>query len=776
MDFFMKFAKSDVGQMAMNTVRQNVEERIREYADAQQKAAGSTSQPHNPQAQSMWPGPVDKTLYFAVDKKLSPSFAIAKYGDGFALVYIPTNYIVYFHKNVSYIDDLEYLWKEYDDCLQELTNPMNVVNDIVPMMLREKEIQSECAPVFFAIIAGFTKYIKDQKEKAGMGFSMSKVNRRGDTPVHVAAQYGSAGLVQLLWDECFDPLVRNNDGHTILQAARSRPDIVKYINSHVKSEVCDQMILLAQNQPKPDEPTYPKSFETILEYTIKNNLPHCLFTPADILNKAQFSFRDLETVLRILYVQDSKFLGRLHNSKNVFHSFDTFPVQHQKLLLSYATEEMINTRDSEGQSPMHYIAKKGNLASFILLWSHGADVNIQDKKTLYPMDYALQRDDVDIVKAFLAFDGKANELVLNSVMKSRKKSAETLQKHFKALEEGKGQSLKHDNKNPTHRRCQKFPDLSKNDGIVLSIDGGGMKGILALQLLKEIEKVVGNKFLGWFNHIGGTSTGSMITLGLVKYGNIDHVIRQYFRMKDDIFIGSRPYSGEGLENALLNEFGRDTLKQLGEKKNIRISIPVARVDISPPQLYMFRSYDVNDTTFDQSSLKPAWGAAKVVRASSAAPSFFPPVDGKFMDGGLIANNPAVDILTDCQRLEFERNERNSTKIIVSIGTGAMEKKIENIDLMKPTTMGGIVNTFNQIMHLKDVFIEQLTAADGVTVERARWMAEAMGMAFFRFTPSLELPVAIDEKDDCALLDAMLAVKYESMTMRNDMLMLASILK
>lgn len=58
-----------------------------------------------------------------------------------------------------------------------------------------------------------------------------------------------------------------------------------------------------------------------------------------------------------------------------------------------------------------------------------------------------------------------------------------------------------------------------------------MKGILALQLLKEIEKVVGNKFLRWFNHIGGTSTGSMITLGLVKYGNIDHVIRQYFRMK-----------------------------------------------------------------------------------------------------------------------------------------------------------------------------------------------------------------------------------------------------
>uniref|UniRef100_A0A1I7TJH2 phospholipase A2 n=1 Tax=Caenorhabditis tropicalis TaxID=1561998 RepID=A0A1I7TJH2_9PELO len=776
MDFFKKLAQSEVGQMAMNAARQSVEERIREYADAQQKQSASTSQTSNPKAQSMWPGPVDKTLRFSITTKLSNNFSLAAYGDGHALVYTPTNYIVYFNKNASYIDDLEYLWKEYDESIQQLSNPINLLNDMVPVMLREKEMQSECSPLFFAIIAGFTKYIKEQKEKEGTGFSMSKVNRRGDTPVHVAAQFGSLSLLQSLWDSYFDPLTINHNGETILQAARHRPDITKYINQHVSGEVCNQMILTSQSNQKPDVPNYPRSFESLQEHAIKNNMPHCLFAPTEMLKKAQFSFRDLETVLRILYVQDSNFLGRLYNSKNIFHSFDTFTNEQQKLLLGFANVEMLNAKDSEGLTPMHYIAKSGGLSTFMLLWSYGAEVNEMDNKGIYPMDYALKRDDVDIVKAFLVFDGVCNNPFLADSMKNKKKSTETLQKHYKALEEGKVKTVKFENDNPTHRRCQNFPKLSKDDGIVLSIDGGGMKGILALQLLKEIEKVVGNKFLGWFNHIGGTSTGSMITLGLVKYGNIDHVIRQYFRMKDDIFVGSRPYSGEGLENALLNEFGRDTLKQLGEKKNIRISIPVARVDISPPQLYMFRSYDLKDPTFDQSSLKPAWGAAKVVRASSAAPSFFPPVDGKYMDGGLIANNPAVDILTDCQRLEFERNQKNMSKIIVSIGTGAMQKKIENVDLMKPTTMGGIVNTFNQILHLKDVFIEQLTAADGVTVERARWMAEAMGMAFFRFTPNLEFPVAIDEKDDSALLDAMLGVKYESMTMRNDMLMLASILK
>lgn len=56
------------------------------------------------------------------------------------------------------------------------------------------------------------------------------------------------------------------------------------------------------------------------------------------------------------------------------------------------------------------------------------------------------------------------------------------------------------------------------------------------------------------------------------------------------------------------------------------------------------------------------------------------------------------------------------------------------------------------------------------------MAEAMGMTYFRFSPNLEFPVAIDEKSDIALVDAMLAVKYETMSMRNEMLMLSSVLK
>ncbi|EFO82794.1 hypothetical protein CRE_00673 [Caenorhabditis remanei] len=777
MDFLKKLAKSDAGQMAMNMVRQNVEEKFKEYTASQQNSVGSTSQSGDTEGQPLWPGPVNKSLPFAIEKKLSSNFSRATYGDGYALVYTPTNYIVYANDDSTCIDHLEYLWKEFDECVLQHNDPVKLIDDLVPAIIREKEQQSDCLPVFFAIVAGFSKYVKQQQEKGGTRFSMSKLNKRGDTPVHVAAEYGTIGLLQCLWDECFDPLTINQNGETILQVARSRPDIIKYITKNVKGEVFDRMILTTENHPTPLEPKYPKSFESILKYTIDNNLPHCLFAPGLLISSSKFSFRDLETVLKILYIQDSDFLGRLHKSQNIFHNINAFSHQQQKLIMSFAKLEMLNVQDSDGLTPIHCIAKSGSVETFLTMWSYGADINLLTNNGQYPMDYALVRDDLDLVKAFLAFDGKySDRFMKDAVNQKSRKCSETLKKHFKALEETKNNKIEFNNSDPTHRRCKNFPAIKKDDRIVLSIDGGGMKGILALQLLKEIEKIVGNHFLKRFNHIGGTSTGSMITLGLVQYGNIDHVIRQYFRMKDEIFIGSRPYSGEGLENALINEFGRDTLKQLGEKNNIRVCIPVARVDISPPQLYMFRSYDLRDPVFEKDSSNLNWCAAKVVRSSSAAPSFFPPVDGKFMDGGLIANNPSIDILTDCQRLEFERNERNTTKIIVSVGTGAMEKKIDNIDLMKPTTMGGIINTFNQVLHLKDVFIEQLTASDGVTVERARWMAEAMGMAFFRFTPNLEFPVAIDEKKDGALIDAMLAVKYEAITMRNEMLMLASIFK
>lgn len=59
------------------------------------------------------------------------------------------------------------------------------------------------------------------------------------------------------------------------------------------------------------------------------------------------------------------------------------------------------------------------------------------------MDYALERDDVDIVKAFLAFDGHSTDRILKAALNSRRKCAEVLQKHFKALEEGKEKNIKY---------------------------------------------------------------------------------------------------------------------------------------------------------------------------------------------------------------------------------------------------------------------------------------------------------------------------------------------
>uniref|UniRef100_A0A8R1HYL3 phospholipase A2 n=1 Tax=Caenorhabditis japonica TaxID=281687 RepID=A0A8R1HYL3_CAEJA len=642
---------------------------------------------------------------------------------------------------------------------------------------------------------------------------------------------------------------------------------------------------------------YPSRLKTLKEYASSSNLPHWLFAPIDVITQADLSIAYLKHVLDEESKQNPNFLAICHQSRNVFHHFNTYPEDYQRLIIQYANSDTINARDNNGQTPLHYIAKSGNLKTFILLWSYGADIDKSDNQGLYALDCAVQSDNSEILKAILALGKPGNSAFHESSRCPRKSSKcfpvyEKEIKYYAEIRKAVSSTVKYSNTNPSHLRAQNFDPLGQKDIVALSIDGGGMKGVLALILMKQMETWCAG-LIKLFNYIGGTSTGSIIALGLAKYKNIDQVLRSYFRLKfrivlvskrlnfevkslgtsqfriflvskrpnleiavletsqfrivlvskrlnfevksletsqfrivlfskrlnlemavletsqfrivlvskppnlemavletfefrivlvskhpnfeNDVFVGSRPYSGQGLETALLNEFGDSSLENIAKTSNIMIGIPVTRVDVSPPALHFFRSY------FDglggvPGSDDPQWSAAKIVRASSAAPSFFPPVDGKYMDGGLISNNPTLDILTDCQRIRFANPQGPRNRIIVSIGTGALEKKIQNLEMAAPTTVSGILNTVTQIMHFKDVLIDQITASDGPTVERARWMADAMGMCYFRFTPNLSFPVAIDEKEDVALIDAMLAVKYDSVSMINDFKMLSSLFK
>uniref|UniRef100_A0A915DK97 PNPLA domain-containing protein n=1 Tax=Ditylenchus dipsaci TaxID=166011 RepID=A0A915DK97_9BILA len=166
----------------------------------------------------------------------------------------------------------------------------------------------------------------------------------------------------------------------------------------------------------------------------------------------------------------------------------------------------------------------------------------------------------------------------------------------------------------------------------------------------------------------GTSTGGIITLGLARKHSLEDVLKLYLRLKNEIFVGRRPYSAKDFESLLKQELGNDTMSSVVSPKLV---ITSCLTHVAPPKLKLFRNYvpaarKIGDNErkklgYDDPSHVLLWKAA---RCSSAAPTYFPPFEEIYSDGGIIANNPTVELLTEF----FRYKNIAAQKTILSLKT------------------------------------------------------------------------------------------------------------
>lgn len=180
---------------------------------------------------------------------------------------------------------------------------------------------------------------------------------------------------------------------------------------------------------------------------------------------------------------------------------------------------------------------------------------------------------------------------------------------------------------------------------ILSLDGGGIKGLFAAATLAAIEEDLGCDVTRHFDLIAGTSTGGIIALGLGLGLRPSQIVEFYLTQGSQIFPGwfgvkrvqhwvMRKFSQRPLMEALQNCF-KD--RRLADSRK-RLVIPA--YNLGEDDVYIFRTPHAERLKRDYKV--PAW---KVALATSAAPTFFPCcrlIDSlRLIDGGVWANNPTM---------------------------------------------------------------------------------------------------------------------------------------
>lgn len=96
---------------------------------------------------------------------------------------------------------------------------------------------------------------------------------------------------------------------------------------------------------------------------------------------------------------------------------------------------------------------------------------------------------------------------------------------------------------------------------ILSLDGGGVRALIQIDILCELERLTGKKITQLFDWIIGTSSGGIVALLLVyRQMSLPQIRNIYLRLKDEVLSKGRVgfcYDSVRLEELLKEEFGTD---------------------------------------------------------------------------------------------------------------------------------------------------------------------------------------------------------------------------
>lgn len=219
---------------------------------------------------------------------------------------------------------------------------------------------------------------------------------------------------------------------------------------------------------------------------------------------------------------------------------------------------------------------------------------------------------------------------------------------------------------------------------ILSLDGGGIWGIVSSTMLVALEKLIGQPINEYFDLIAGTSTGSIVACGLSNGNSPQQLVDLYAENGANIFpytslfslqrlpvafkygILGPKYSPQGLEQVLKSQFGNKKISEITKSKLLIIAY-----DTLSRQPIFFKNWR---SRFMDLTL---WEACV---CSSAAPTFFPAHYLTRKEGGLVASATS-DTISFAEILDVDTYNQMQVSILSGKGAGQV-KNITNFQKTK----------------------------------------------------------------------------------------------
>uniref|UniRef100_A0A5S6Q2I8 phospholipase A2 n=1 Tax=Trichuris muris TaxID=70415 RepID=A0A5S6Q2I8_TRIMR len=299
-------------------------------------------------------------------------------------------------------------------------------------------------------------------------------------------------------------------------------------------------------------------------------------------------------------------------------------------LLSCYPQFNLEARNLNGQTALHLHVYNSNLPCVVGLICKNAQIDAQDGDGNTSLHIAVSNQDEPMTKLLLLFG--ANPNILNNNNKTPRHLAAKLSERSQEFinwlvlcgaKTCNNLNVYSQTDSPHHRLCldnfspslqtrsedhaeklldsfkqrqsielvQRKINAGKRMNVVLTLDGGGVRGVVIIQILLSLEhrlKIPLNCIVDW---LGGTSTGAIVGSAFAMGQSLRNLQKLYMLLKDEIFEGrTRPYPASRLEENLKSIVGpTTTMADITLSKLIITSVMIKN---HPLRLHIFRNYQL----------------------------------------------------------------------------------------------------------------------------------------------------------------------------------------